>query len=103
MLRVGSNTISRRFRSSSDTPATGAAFAFRFSSREAVAVQLGEIPSMGGTDPRRLSRLNQRTSAELRVKSFSHEERQRRLVEFEILTARGEELNLAREKLFRDL
>jgi len=42
-------------------------------------------------------------SAELRMESLAHEKRQNRRIEFQSVTARGEEFDFARLKLFSDL
>ena len=50
-----------------------------------------------------LHRVAHRTRAELGMKSFPHQKRQRRLVEFELVTAHGEELDFAPQELLSNL
>jgi len=44
-----------------------------------------------------------RTRTQLRMKPFPHQERQRRLVEFDFVTAHRQKLDLAGKKLLRNL
>ena len=85
---IQSTTRQSRISSRASTPQAGATVEQTFAHR--IADEL-------------FHRIAHWTRAELRVKSLSHEERQNRLVQFQFVTARGEELDFTRQELLRDL